>query len=271
MERESMVFYKSFMVATDDLEPELYKTVIKMVLHYAMEGKEPEGDTIAKAFFSLIKPQIDANNRRYANGKQGGRKSNQDETKVEPNVNDNANVNDLKDINSRTGTTTCAESDNESVQAETKGEPHPEQAKKSKKAKETKADTEATEIIEYLNAKTGSSYRATTEANIKPIRARLNDKYTVEDCKRVIDSKVGQWLNNPEMNKFLRPETLFRPSKFEGYLNECRGKPSIRGDSPPITEQQAFNRSISEAVQRQMQEPVTNKVTNETLDALGIK
>ena len=297
MERESMVFYKSFMVATDDLEPELYKTVIKMVLHYAMEGKEPEGDTIAKAFFSLIKPQIDANNRRYANGKQGGRKSNQDETKVEPkpnqtitkgkpnhnqdetkvepnvndNVNDNANVNDLKDINSRTGTTTCAESDNESVQAETKGEPHPEQAKKPKKAKETKADTEATEVIEYLNAKTGSSYRATTEANIKPIRARLNDNYTVEDCKRVIDSKVGQWLNNPEMNKFLRPETLFRPSKFEGYLNECRGKPSIRGDSPPITEQQAFNRSIAEAVQRQMQEPVTNKVTNETLDALGIK
>ena len=54
MERDSMIFYKSFMEATDDLEPELYKTVIKMVLHYAMEGKEPEGDTISKAFFSLI-------------------------------------------------------------------------------------------------------------------------------------------------------------------------------------------------------------------------
>ena len=296
MERESMVFYKSFMVATDDLEPELYKTVIKMVLHYAMEGKEPEGDTIAKAFFSLIKPQIDANNRRYANGKQGGRKSNQDETKVEPkpnqtitkgkpnhnqdetkvepnvndNVNDNVNVNDLKDINSRAGTTACVEPEPDSA-TETKGEPRPEQAKKPKKAKEVKADTEATEVIEYLNKKTGSAYKASSKANIGVIRARLNDGYTVEDCKKVIDTKAGQWLNNPDMVKYLRPETLFRPSKFEGYLNECRGKPSIRGDSPPLSEQEAFNRSISEAVQRQMMKPVENPVTDEMLDALGIK
>lgn len=173
---------------------------------------------------------------------------------------------DLKDIYSRAGTTACADAKSENI-PDTKGEPHP---KKPKKTKETKADTEATDVIDYLNAKTGSSYRATTEANVKPIRARLNDGFSVEDCKKVIDIKAGQWLNT-EQAKYLRPETLFRPSKFEGYLNECRGKPSIRGDSPPITEQQAFNRSISEAVQRQMQEPVTNKVTNETLDALGIK
>ena len=172
---------------------------------------------------------------------------------------------------SRAGTTVCVESDTESVQDETKEEPRPEQAKKPKKAKGTKADTDATEVIDYLNTKTGSSYRATTEANIKPIRARLNDGYTVEDCKKVIDTKAGQWLNNPDMVKYLRPETLFRPSKFEGYLNECRGKPSIRGDSPPISEQAAFNQSISEAIQRQMLEPVENPVTDEMLDALGIK
>lgn len=178
---------------------------------------------------------------------------------------------DLKDMYSRAGSTVCIESDTESVQDETKGEPRPEQAKKPKKAEETKADTEATEVIEYLNKKTGSAYKASSKANISVIRARLNDGYTVEDCKKVIDTKAGQWLNNADMVKYLRPETLFRPSKFEGYLNECRGKPSIRGDSPPITEQQAFNRSISEAVQRQMLEPVENPVTDEMLDALGIK
>ena len=73
------------------------------------------------------------------------------------------------------------------------------------------------------------------------------------------------------MVKYLRPATLFSPSKFEGYLNECKGKPSIRGDSPPISEQAAFNQSISEAIQRQMLEPVENPVTDEMLDALGIK
>lgn len=177
---------------------------------------------------------------------------------------------DLKDIYSRAGSTACIESDTKSVQDETKGEPRTEQPKKPKKAKETKADTEAGEVIDYLNAKTGSSYRATTEANIKPIRARLNDGFSVEDCKKVIDIKTGQWLNT-EQSKYLRPETLFRPSKFEGYLNECRGKPSIRGDSPPISEQAAFNQSISEAIQRQMLEPVENPVTDEELDELGIK
>ena len=178
---------------------------------------------------------------------------------------------DLKDIYSRAGSTACVESDTESVQDETKGEPHPEQAKKPKKAKETKADKEATEVIDYLNAKTGSAYKASSKANISVIRARLNDGYTVEDCKKVIDTKAGQWLTNPDMVKYLRPETLFRPSKFEGYLNECRGKPTIRGDSPPISEQAAFNQSISEAIQRQMLEPVENPVTVEMLDALGIK
>jgi len=179
---------------------------------------------------------------------------------------------DLKEnIYSRAGSTACVESDAESVQDESKEEPHPEQAKKPKKAKETKADKEATEVIEYLNIKTASSYRATTEANIKPIRARLNDGFSVEDCKKVIDTKSGQWLNNPDMVRYLRPATLFSPSKFEGYLNECRGKPSIRGDSPPISEQAAFNQSISEAIQRQMLEPVENPVTNEMLDELGIK
>ena len=181
---------------------------------------------------------------------------------VTDNDNDNEydSDNDLKEnIYSRAGSTACVESDAESVQD-----------KKPKKTKETKVDKEATEVIEYLNAKTGSSYRATTEANVKPIRARLNDGFTLADCKKVIDVKAAQWLDS-EQSKYLRPETLFRPSKFENYLNECRGKPSIRGDSPPNSEQAAFNRSISEAVQRQMMEPVENPVTDEMLDALGIK
>ena len=179
---------------------------------------------------------------------------------------------DLKEnIYSRAGSTACVESDAESVQDETKGEPRSEQAKKTKKAKENKADKEAGEVIDYLNTKTGSNYRATTGANIKPIRARLNDGFSIEDCKKVIDTKSWQWLNNPDMVRYLRPATLFSPSKFEGYLNECRGKPSIRGDSPPISEQAAFNQSISEAIQRQMLEPVENPVTDEMLDELGIK
>ena len=51
------------------------------------------------------------------------------------------------------------------------------------------------------------------------MRARWKEGYRVDDFKKVIDNKTADWLRNDEMNKFLRPETLFG-TKFEAYLNE---------------------------------------------------
>ena len=75
------------------------------------------------------------------------------------------------------------------------------------------------EIIDYLNEQCKTNYRHTAETNRKHIRARWNDKYTVEDFKTVIDNKIEQWYEDDNMCRFLRPETLFG-TKFEGYLNE---------------------------------------------------
>lgn len=76
------------------------------------------------------------------------------------------------------------------------------------------------EVIGYLNEKAGTRFRQTSEATRRLIRARIADGYTVDDFKRVIDNKVATWGNDPRMTNYLRPETLFRASKFEGYLNE---------------------------------------------------
>lgn len=83
------------------------------------------------------------------------------------------------------------------------------------------------EIIDYLNSKASKKYRATIAATKRLINGRLSDGYTVDDFKRVIDLKVSQWLHNPDMNKYLRPDTLFNPTKFEGYLNEAPYKQSV--------------------------------------------
>ena len=40
------------------------------------------------------------------------------------------------------------------------------------------------------------------------------------DFKKVIDIKVDQWLDHPKMDAYLTPQTLFRASNFERYLNE---------------------------------------------------
>lgn len=74
------------------------------------------------------------------------------------------------------------------------------------------------EIIDYLNAKAGTRYKASTASTRKHIKARLDEGFTVEDFKSVIDKKCSEWLGNSKMEQYLRPETLFG-TKFEGYLN----------------------------------------------------
>lgn len=85
-----------------------------------------------------------------------------------------------------------------------------------------KHDTHSKEskiIIDYLNDKTGKKYRYRSKGTQRIITARLNEGFTVEDFKTVIDNKVNDWLNDTKMSLYLRPETLFG-NKFEGYLNQ---------------------------------------------------
>lgn len=79
-------------------------------------------------------------------------------------------------------------------------------------------------VLDALNQKSGKAFRY-TDSNLRLIKARLKD-YTVEDCLKVIGIKCSQWKNNPEMNKYLRPETLFNATKFGGYLEEQEVKAS---------------------------------------------
>ena len=83
--------------------------------------------------------------------------------------------------------------------------------------------TAAHEIVDYLNSKIGTHYRATTRKTQSLIKARMNEGATVEDFKTVIDNKVSEWGNDSKMSKYLRPETLFS-TKFEGYLNQAAVK-----------------------------------------------
>lgn len=81
------------------------------------------------------------------------------------------------------------------------------------------------EIIDYLNQKTGKRFKPNADGNKRVIDPRLKDGYTVDDLKHIIDVKYAQWhgktFSNGQLgDNYLRPETLFRVSKIEGYLNE---------------------------------------------------
>ena len=112
--RDSFVFYLSFADAIAGLPPEEYKKVMQAIIGYALDGTEPTAGGIEYTVFCLVKPQIDANNKRYENGKKGGRpitkqepsnnqdvtkkkpSNNQDVTNPQPNVYVNVNDNDIK-------------------------------------------------------------------------------------------------------------------------------------------------------------------------------
>ena len=77
-------------------------------------------------------------------------------------------------------------------------------------------------VIDYLNKKASTNYRATTKNTQSFINARVKEGYTAEDFKKVIDSKSREWLGT-DFEKYLRPATLFG-TKFENYLNEANKK-----------------------------------------------
>lgn len=76
-------------------------------------------------------------------------------------------------------------------------------------------------IISYLNEKAHTKYRPSSSKTKTLIKARLNEGFTEDDFKKVIDNKTEEWLNS-DMEKYLRPQTLFG-TKFESYLNQKSG------------------------------------------------
>ncbi len=84
-------------------------------------------------------------------------------------------------------------------------------------------DNYIVEIVTYLNDTANKKYRHTTNKTKTLINARMNEGFTVDDFKKVIDKKTNDWKEDNKMNRYLRPETLFG-TKFEGYLNEKESK-----------------------------------------------
>ena len=92
MKRDSFIFYQSFYEAIVELPREIQGEVLTAVVEYGLYGETTESlKPIAKAMMLLIKPQIDANQKRYENGCKGGRPKKDTEnlikTKKKPNAN----------------------------------------------------------------------------------------------------------------------------------------------------------------------------------------
>lgn len=114
--------------------------------------------------------------------------------------------------------------------------------------------TEIKEIVQYLNDRCGTRYRYQTKGTQEHINARLKEGYTVDDFKTVIDKKFEEW-NGTDMEKFLRPETLFS-GKFESYLNQKIVKKTYQSQTAQMLD--GFYDQTAEWVRKMEQEEQAN-------------
>lgn len=94
----------------------------------------------------------------------------------------------------------------------------------------------AEEVISFLNERTQKKFQA-RHPNGDPTQGLvaahglLKKGYTLANMRQVIANRCLKWRDDPKMEEFLRPETLFRPSKFTSYFGEL-GK-GVKPDAMP--------------------------------------
>lgn len=92
-------------------------------------------------------------------------------------------------------------------------------------------ENEIIEVLEYFK-KTTKTKRFSFTLKRKQMTDALLKDHSPEELKHVIDLKNKEW-GNPDspMNKYLRIETIFRPSKFSGYLESYYRKQNSKEDN----------------------------------------
>lgn len=79
---------------------------------------------------------------------------------------------------------------------------------------------QAKEVLNHLNKVTNSRYQVST-TSLQNIRARIGEGFTVAELVLVVDYSNAKWGDDLKMSEYLRPQTLFQPSKFPGYLKSA--------------------------------------------------
>lgn len=202
-------YYELITLLTEKEQQELSLAIMR----YMFENIEPTLNDRQTKIFNNLKRPLDKSKNRGKSGsitksseeqKENETKSNENQNEIKNKSNKNQNENESKthqDVN-------VIVNDNVNVNGNVK----------KISIEEIKG------IIEYLNLKTNSHYKYTTDKTQSLIKARINDGFTLNDFKIVIDNKCEEWIGT-EFEKFLRPETLFS-NKFEGYLNQKNIKES---------------------------------------------
>lgn len=206
--KNSFVLYTDYLEQIKLLDMEQRGILITNIFLYQIGEQIEEMDGMTMMAFAFIKSQIDRDNDKYEEtikkrkeagaigGKQkvanlaSAKSAKQKVANLADNVNDNVNVN----VNVNKDILSC-----------------------------NTTEYPYKDVIDYLNLVAGTKFKDKSKDSRKHIKARFDEGFTLDDFKKVIDIKVSEWKNDPEMSGFIRPMTLFG-TKFESYLNQTPKK-----------------------------------------------
>ena len=199
--RDSFLIYRSFIEAGRGIESKKDRlSFYEAIFDFALENKINELQGSAKGMFILVKPQLEANRKKYDNGskaKQNGSKTeanyNQTDNKVEANVNENVNVNENENNNV-----------NEPPFLEQKKHLIPEMANKFK---DINSNYAFDEVIDYPAIKSFAEFIANRQN-----KSRVISDLNLTQIDNIVNEfgKIANWYKNSNCTKSL--ETL---AKFE--------------------------------------------------------
>lgn len=212
---DAAIIYRSHVEAIRQLPEDQRLEAYEAIITYCMDDEMPDGG-IGAFTVGMAKPMLDKWKAKREAGAKGGSVEKQTESKSKAND---------KQI----------EANDKQTEAPVKQTEPKEKEKvkvKEKKNKDMsgKPDTPplmvaVRQIVDHLNEKAGTKYMASSRATVELIKARLNERWTVEDHIKVIDNMTAAWKGDPKMEEYLRPSTLFARAHFEEYLNR---KPTVR-------------------------------------------
>lgn len=198
---DAAIIYRTHVEAIEGLPESEQLKAYKAIVSYCMDDVMPD-DMIGRYTVGMAKPLLDKWKAKREAGAKGGSKRKQTEA--------NGSKTKLPEATAKETQPKVKEKEKEKVKDINNN--------MSGKPDGTYLMPTVQEVVNYLNQKAGTHYRVNVRQTVDKIKARLNDGFTVDDFKKVIDIKTAEWTGT-EWQKFIRPETLFG-AKFESYLNQ---------------------------------------------------
>ena len=117
--RDSFIFYRSFFQSTKRLSKEDKAELFEAICSYALDGESIEVSAVPEAIFSVIKPNLDANRRKWENGCKEKKKPSKSEAEEEQEIS-KSEANNKQTISKAQGNVNVDDNVNEECKSELK-------------------------------------------------------------------------------------------------------------------------------------------------------